>query len=522
MGSEEQSLGEKLLEEEAEPEPEPGGSVRVLQKGNGRTLPLCRKLCFAVGGAPYQMTGNAIGFFLQIFLLDVVQMEAFYASLILFIGRVWDAFTDPIVGFLVSKSRRTRFGKLLPWILFSMPFGVASYFLLWFSPSYTMSWEYSFFWYLITYCAFHTCMSCFHVPYSALTMFLGGDQHDRDSATAYRMGVEVVATLAGAAIQGQIVGAYHTQTAEACLMIQNGTAFNDTSSLVNSLNNTKWAYMVAAMVIGSLYFLCSMILLLGVKEHTSCFAPKDHFHVSYLTGLKLVMSHKPYLSLTFGFLFISLAFQLVQNNFALFCTHAAGLGGHFQHIIFVILVSATIMVPFWQWVLVKFGKKLALFVGLIWYIPPLITIATVNGNLPVIIVMAVAAGVSLAVAFLLPWSMLPDVVDDFRAKNPHCLDLEPLFYSFYVFFTKFAAGASLGFSTLCLHFSGYRPGSCEHIPAVAMTLKLLIAPVPITLLLIGLIIFYFYPINEARRKELKVELEGVVKGWEVELEENSL
>ncbi|XP_048464528.1 sodium-dependent lysophosphatidylcholine symporter 1-like [Rhincodon typus] len=114
MGSEEGSLGEKLLEEE-ETEPQPGGSVRVLQKGNGRALPFCRKICFAVGGAPYQMTGNAIGFFLQIFLLDVVQMEAFYASLILFIGRVWDAFTDPIVGFLVSKSRRTRFGKLLPW-----------------------------------------------------------------------------------------------------------------------------------------------------------------------------------------------------------------------------------------------------------------------------------------------------------------------------------------------------------------------------------------------------------------------
>ncbi|XP_032897354.1 sodium-dependent lysophosphatidylcholine symporter 1-like [Amblyraja radiata] len=523
MGSEERSLGEKLLQEtEIEPEPEPEGSVRVLQKGNRQGLPFIQKLCFAMGGAPYQMTGNAIGFFLQIFLLDVVQMEAFYASLILFIGRVWDAFTDPGVGFLISKSRRTRFGKLLPWILFSMPFGVVSYFLLWFSPSYTMSQEYSFLWYLMTYCAFHTCMSCFHVPYSALTMFLGGDQRDRDSATAYRMGVEVVATLAGAAIQGQIVGAYHTQTMETCQMLQNVTTLNTTTALVNSLNNTKWAYMLAAMVISSLYFLCALILLIGVKERAGCFTPKDHFHVSYLTGLKLVMSHKPYLSLTFGFLFISLAFQLVQNNFALFCTHAAGLGNHFQHIIFVILISATLMVPFWQWVLVKFGKKLALFVGLIWYIPPLITIVTVNGNLPVIIIMAIATGASLAVAFLLPWSMLPDVVDDFRAKNPRCLDLEPLFYSFYVFFTKFAAGASLGFSTLCLHFSGYRPGTCEQIPAVATTLKVLVAPVPIMMVLIGLAIFYFYPIDEKRRRELKMELEVVLTSWEVELEENTL
>lgn len=38
-------------------------------------LPLHRKVCYAVGGIPYQMTGNALGFFLQIFLLDVVQVS---------------------------------------------------------------------------------------------------------------------------------------------------------------------------------------------------------------------------------------------------------------------------------------------------------------------------------------------------------------------------------------------------------------------------------------------------------------
>uniref|UniRef100_A0A4W3GM93 Major facilitator superfamily domain containing 2a-like 2 n=1 Tax=Callorhinchus milii TaxID=7868 RepID=A0A4W3GM93_CALMI len=443
------------------------------QKQKAESLSVCRKLCFAMGGAPYQMTGNAIGFFLQIFLLDVVQMEAFYASLILFTGRVWDAFTDPIVGFLVSKSRRTRFGKLLPWIIFSMPCGVAAYFLLWFSPSYTMSSAYSFIWYLVTYCAFHTCMSCFHVPYSALTMFLGGDQKDRDSATAFRK--------------------HHFPTIKC--------RFSLFLEIISPCSDIR-AYILAAAVIGGLYFICSMILFLGVKELAGSLASKNQVAVSYLTGLKLVMNHKPYVSLTFGFLFISLAFQLVQGNFALFCTHAAGLGHHFQHIVLIILVSAALTVPFWQWVLMKFGKKTALFVGLI--------VSYVYLNLSLITVMAVPAGASLAVAFLLPWSMLPDVVDDFRAKHPHCLDLEALFYSFYVFFTKFAAGASLGFSTLCLHFSGYRAGTCSHSPTVAITLRVLIAPIPITLLLIGLVIFYFYPINETRRKQLKVELEAVM------------
>ena len=40
-----------------------------------KPLSVCSKLCYAVGGAPYQITGSALGFFLQIFLLDVAQVR---------------------------------------------------------------------------------------------------------------------------------------------------------------------------------------------------------------------------------------------------------------------------------------------------------------------------------------------------------------------------------------------------------------------------------------------------------------
>lgn len=52
--------------------------------------------------------------------------------------------------------------------------------------------------------------------------------------------------------------------------------------------------------------------------------------------------------------------------------------------------------------------------------------------------------------FLLCRSMLPDVVDDFKVKNPGVHGHEALFYSFFVFFVKFASGVSLGISTLSL------------------------------------------------------------------------
>lgn len=46
--------------------------------------------------------------------------------------------------------------------------------------------------------------------------------------------------------------------------------------------------------------------------------------------------------------------------------------------------------------------------------------------------------------------MLPDVVDDFKVRNPDIHGHEALFYSYYVFFIKFASGVSLGISTLSM------------------------------------------------------------------------
>lgn len=47
-------------------------------------------------------------------------------------------------------------------------------------------------------------------------------------------------------------------------------------------------------------------------------------------------------------------------------------------------------------------------------------------------------------------SMLPDVVDDFKLQHPESRGHEAIFFSFYVFFTKFTSGVSLGISTLSL------------------------------------------------------------------------
>ncbi|XP_036803560.1 sodium-dependent lysophosphatidylcholine symporter 1 isoform X3 [Oncorhynchus mykiss] len=409
-----------------------------------RGIPFSRKISYAVGGMPYQMTANAKGFFLQIFLLDVVQMGAFYASLILFLGRAWDAITDPLVGYMVIKSGRTRIGKLIPWIVFSMPLGVLAYIMMWFTPQESMSPSSSFFWFFIWSCLFDAFMTCYHVPYSSLNMFLGGDQKDRDSATGYK------------------------ESLRACCF---GFGRNLFPVLCCALPGCEGA------VGSSQYPGPYPYALPGRYEDGGGTHP--------------------------------LRETRIRVSLCLACL--PGLGAYFQHLVLILLTAATLSIPLWQTLLLRLGKKTTLYIGLCMYAPALVIIASIQSNLPVFIIMSIISGSSLSALYLLPWSMLPDVVDDFKVKNPTSTDLEPMFYSCYVFFNKFGGGMSVGISTLALHFAGYKPGACRQNPAVITALRVLFAPVPVVLLLIGLVLFYFYPINEERRGQIQQELQKAEK-----------
>ncbi|XP_006867644.1 PREDICTED: major facilitator superfamily domain-containing protein 2A isoform X2 [Chrysochloris asiatica] len=480
--------------------------VKMREPKKKQQLSICNKLCYAVGGAPYQVTGCALGFFLQIYLLDVAQVDPFFASIILFVGRAWDAVTDPLVGFFISKSSWTRLGRLMPWIIFSTPLAIIAYFLIWFVPD--ISWGQTV-WYLVFYCLFETLVTCFHVPYSALTMFISTEQSERDSATAYRMTVEVLGTVLGTAIQGQIVGQADTP----CLQDSNGSVVasegaNRTHS-TTSLKRTQNAYLLAAGVIASIYVICAVILTLGVREHREPYEAQQAEPISFFRGLRLVMNHGPYVKLIAGFLFTSLAFMLVEGNFALFCTYTLGFRNEFQNLLLAIMLSATLTIPFWQWFLTRFGKKTAVYIGISSAVPFLILMALMESNLIVTYIVAVAAGISVAAAFLLPWSMLPDVIDDFHLKQPQSHGTEPIFFSFYVFFTKFASGVSLGISTLSLDFAGYQTRGCSQPARVKFTLKMLVTMAPIVLILLGLLLFKLYPIDEEKRRQNKKALQAL-------------
>ncbi|XP_060114040.1 sphingosine-1-phosphate transporter MFSD2B [Heteronotia binoei] len=393
----------------------------------------------------------------------------------------------------------------MPWMLSCTPFIIVSYFFLWYLPPFTAG---RVVWYLAFYCLFQALTTFFLVPYCALTMFLSTDEKDRDSATAYRITVEVLGTLIGAALQGQIVASAHASdhcSQNSTVSFLNSSNLQQNSSSFLSLAHGRNVYMIAAGVIGGIYLVSTVILFLGVKEKDDPYALSSDKTVPFFKGLRLTMKYGPYMKFTASFLLISTAVQLEQGNFVLFCTHTAGLRSHFQNLVMTILVSAVLSMPFWQWFLQRFGKKEAAC-GICWMIPFVIMLVTIP-NLIVAYTVAFVSGLSIAASLLLPWAMLPDVVDHFRLQNPHLTGHETIFYSSYVFFTKMSAGIGLGISASSLEFVGYESGTCRQSDSVVAMLKVFVGGVPAGLIFLGLFILIFYPINKRSQKETKLALE---------------
>ncbi|NP_001028660.2 sphingosine-1-phosphate transporter MFSD2B [Mus musculus] len=471
----------------AEPHTQEPGS----DKRDGR-LSVCTKVCYGIGGVPNQVASSASAFYLQLFLLDVAQIPAAQVSLALFGGKVSGAVADPVAGFFINKSRRTGSGRLMPWALGCMPLIALAYFFLWFLPPFT---SLRGLWYTSFYCLFQALATFFQVPYTALTMILTPSPRERDSATAYRMTMEMAGTLMGATVHGLIVSSAHgSQRCEDTVHPRSPAVSPDVARL----------YCIAAAVVALTYPVCGSLLCLGVKEQPDTSAPASGQGLNFFTGLAITSQHPPYLSLVVSFLFISAAVQVEQSYLVLFCTHASKLQDHVQNLVLIILVSAVLSTPLWEWVLQRFGKKTSAF-GICVMVPFSILLAAVP-SAPVAYVVAFVSGVSIAVSLLLPWSMLPDVVDDFQLQHRCGPGVETIFYSSYVFFTKLSGAGALGISTLSLEFAGYEAGACQQAEEVVVTLKVLIGAVPTCMILIGLCILLVGPTPKMPRQDTSSQL----------------
>ncbi len=74
------------------------------------------KFSFGLGALGKDLCYAIISYFLMIYFTDTVGMTPLFVGNLFLVARVWDAFNDPMMGFVVDNTR-SKWGKFRPWIL---------------------------------------------------------------------------------------------------------------------------------------------------------------------------------------------------------------------------------------------------------------------------------------------------------------------------------------------------------------------------------------------------------------------
>jgi GPH family glycoside/pentoside/hexuronide:cation symporter len=144
---------------------------------------------------------NLIGMYLLKFSTDVLLLAPGLVALFFGLGRVWDAVSDPIIGYWSDRTRH-RLGRRRPWILASaLPLGLA-FVALWSPPDLPAGALGM--WVCAAVLLFFTAQSALVVPHLAWGAELAGAGHDRTRVFAGRLAVGLGGVFLGAGAMGAL------------------------------------------------------------------------------------------------------------------------------------------------------------------------------------------------------------------------------------------------------------------------------------------------------------------------------
>ncbi|MBN3909738.1 MAG: MFS transporter [Nostoc sp. NMS1] len=458
-----------------------------------KKLDLKTKLAYGAGDLGPAITANISVFYLLIFFTSVAGIPAGLAGTILMIGKIWDGVNDPLVGFLTDKTKSRRWGRRLPWMFYgAIPFGIF-FFLQWIVPQFSANqgeniWP--LFWYYVAIGilsqSFYTVVN---LPYTAMTPELTQDYDERTSLNSYRFTFS---------IGGSILS-----------LILMKIVFSQISDL-------QQGYLVVAAICTVISILGLYWCVFGVRDRILAFEAKrilaeEPASLPFGEQLKIVFSNRPFLFVIGIYLFSWLGVQITASTIPYFVVNCMGLKfADVQTVLIAVQVTALLMLFVWGALSKKIGKKLVYFLGMsLWIIAAAGLFFLQPGQIVLMYVMAVMAGVGVSTAYLIPWSMIPDVIelDELQTGQRR----EGIFYGFMVLLQKFGLAFGLFLVGNALQVSGFKEsvaGSPLPIQpeSALLAIRVAVGPIPTFCLLCGLVLTYFYPITREMHAEIMLKL----------------
>jgi GPH family glycoside/pentoside/hexuronide:cation symporter len=394
---------------------------------------------YGVGAFALALANTAVLFFLLKFLVDAVGLSPGTAGSLLLVSKLWDAVSDPVVGWLTDRTH-SRHGPRRPWIaLGAVPFAVTFAALFGGAGG---SGPGSVWTYLALLLAYQTAYTCVVVPYGALTPSLTADYDERTQLNGARMGWSMAGGLVA------------------------GIAFPVLREVSGG-----WTLPATVLGVAMLPPLAITVMATAGRDAATEPTPSRPWEVLAVPAFRRV---------AVLFLAAWTTIAVLSALLPFYVEHHVGRADMLDAVLAVLQLARLAAIP----VVVRVAEstsKHGAYAGsmAVFALCLLGMFALPSGALGLLLALAVVAGIGVAGAHVLPWAMLPDVVDADRARSGQ--DRAGAFYGMMTFLEKSATAVALGGLGWGLELGGYVEGAATQSPEAVSTLLWLVGPLPAVL-----------------------------------------
>lgn len=435
------------------------------------------------------MTSNLMAFSLLYFMTNVAGLSPAIASVVLLIGRIWDGVNDPIVGVLSDRTR-SRWGRRHSWMIWgAVPFGLF-FLLMWIVPDWSLTAK--FIYYTVVGLIFYGVYTAVNLPYSALTAELTKDYDERTELTTFRLSFSLFGAVS-VLVMGLVFGKLIPNSEE-----QQYVALGIFCAVISVLTLywCIWGTLGRARDLGLL---------------TPAPLPEDSTaeQIPLRQQIAIAFQNRPFLFVVGIYLFSWLGLQITAAIIPFYAINWMGLDSYFPAAL-AVQGTAIPLIFVCNLISKRVGKRGLFFMGVSSWI-------VVQGGLfflqpdqvGLMYVLCVIASFGVATTYLVPWSMLPDVIelDELQTGQRR----EGVFYAFMTLLQKLGLAVGIFFVGIALSAAGFvkaTPG--QPIPdqptSALLAIRLAIGPLPTVCLILALVLVYFYPLTREVHAEILMKL----------------
>ncbi|MCF7928871.1 MAG: glycoside-pentoside-hexuronide (GPH):cation symporter [Spirochaetales bacterium] len=439
-----------------------------------------------IGYGTSELGTTSVEVLLRLYLLivytDIVGLRPALAGYAVALAVIWDAVTDPLMGFL-SDATRTRWGRRRPYILIGGLLLAGSLLLLFEVPELSGQTA-KFLYLLLIYILVNTGMTIITVPQAALGREITFDRDERTEVYGWRLLFGNFGFLAGTVLPGILLASLGNNAGAAA----QGTAYARAAELVAGV------VVLTALIT---FFSTRGVDLVGKEKRPSAAGRKK-----LLRFLASVMSNKVFLPLVLSYFVFTIGLSINSATALYYYRYGLLLGEQNTQLVlsvFILVFSFSLFL----WVLIsrKLGKKwpafwAALFLGILSaltypFLPP--------GEVFPIMVVAVSGGVLVGAIVLLE-SLVADTVDYDELKTGR--NREGIYFGFWKLSNKFARAIAIAVAGNLLDWIGYVPNQLQT-PEVSFSLSIIFGPVVGGFWILAALIFLFMPLTDDRHRRIQ-------------------